>query len=155
MAIRGVSVNGEWIVDSNAVKHEFFQHFANRFSCDVNARIHYSNEVVFPTTLSQDQMVMLEAEVTNVEIKKAVWDCGSDKSPGPDGYTFEFIRKFWEVIGTDVCRAIKSFFLSGWFPKGCNPSFIALIPKVNDAKVVKDYRPISLIGSHLFKGVFG
>ncbi|KAL4573633.1 hypothetical protein LXL04_020447 [Taraxacum kok-saghyz] len=28
---------------------------------------------------------------------------------------------------------------------GCNPSFIALIPKVPDAKFVKDFRPISLI----------
>ncbi|GKC36334.1 RNA-directed DNA polymerase, eukaryota [Tanacetum coccineum] len=29
---------------------------------------------------------------------------------------------------------------------GCNASFVALIPKVTDAKFVKDYRPISLIG---------
>ncbi|GKA06302.1 retrovirus-related pol polyprotein from transposon TNT 1-94 [Tanacetum coccineum] len=96
LAIEGDENLKYFHVDSNAVKHEFFQHFVNRFSCDVNAQIHYSNEVVFPTTLSQDQMVMLEAEVTNVEINKAVSDFGSDKSPGPDGYTFEFIRKFWE-----------------------------------------------------------
>ncbi|GJZ70905.1 RNA-directed DNA polymerase, eukaryota [Tanacetum coccineum] len=29
----------------------------------------------------------------------------------------------------------------------CNSSFIALIPKIHDAKVIKDYRPISLIRS--------
>nr|GEW25666.1 RNA-directed DNA polymerase, eukaryota, nucleotide-binding alpha-beta plait domain protein [Tanacetum cinerariifolium] len=34
----------------------------------------------------------------------------------------------------------------GMFPKGGNASFIALIPKMQDAKVVKDFRPISLIG---------
>ena len=33
------------------------------------------------------------------------------------------------------------------FPKGGNASFIALISIMQDAKVVKDYRPISLIGS--------
>ncbi|GJV90138.1 NB-ARC domains-containing protein [Tanacetum coccineum] len=33
------------------------------------------------------------------------------------------------------------------FSKGCNSSFIALIPKVSDAKFVNEYRPISLIGS--------
>nr|GEV57968.1 RNA-directed DNA polymerase, eukaryota, reverse transcriptase zinc-binding domain protein [Tanacetum cinerariifolium] len=27
------------------------------------------------------------------EIKKAVWDCGIDKSPGPDGFTFGFYRR--------------------------------------------------------------
>nr|GEV87391.1 RNA-directed DNA polymerase, eukaryota [Tanacetum cinerariifolium] len=32
-------------------------------------------------------------------------------------------------------------------PKGCNSSFIALIPKIPDANLVKDFRPISLIGS--------
>ena len=39
------------------------------------------------------------------------------------------------------------FFEKGTFPRGCNSSFIALIPKVPDAKFVSDFRPISLIGS--------
>ncbi|GKF52094.1 hypothetical protein Tco_0148561, partial [Tanacetum coccineum] len=30
---------------------------------------------------------------------------------------------------------------------GCNPSFIALIPKILDVNMVSDFRPISLIGS--------
>ncbi|GJS29330.1 RNA-directed DNA polymerase, eukaryota [Tanacetum coccineum] len=33
------------------------------------------------------------------------------------------------------------------FAKGCNSSFIALIPKTPDAKFVGEFRPISLIGS--------
>ncbi|GKA84311.1 RNA-directed DNA polymerase, eukaryota [Tanacetum coccineum] len=39
------------------------------------------------------------------------------------------------------------FFENRTFSKGCNSSFIALIPKVSDAKFVNEYRPISLIGS--------
>ncbi|GKD50747.1 RNA-directed DNA polymerase, eukaryota, reverse transcriptase zinc-binding domain protein [Tanacetum coccineum] len=47
----------------------------------------------------------------------------------------------------DVVEAVTYFFQYGSFPKGSNSSFIALIPKMHDAKLVKDFRPISLIGS--------
>nr|GEX08159.1 RNA-directed DNA polymerase, eukaryota [Tanacetum cinerariifolium] len=39
------------------------------------------------------------------------------------------------------------FFVSSKFPPGSNSSFIMLIPKKQDAKLVKDFRPISVIGS--------
>ncbi|GJT51782.1 RNA-directed DNA polymerase, eukaryota, reverse transcriptase zinc-binding domain protein [Tanacetum coccineum] len=74
-------------------------------------------------------------------------DCGSDKSPGPDGFTFGFYRRYWDTIEKDVVDAVSYFFSVGMFPKGGNASFIALIPKMQDAKVVENYRPISLIGS--------
>nr|GEZ27851.1 RNA-directed DNA polymerase, eukaryota, reverse transcriptase zinc-binding domain protein [Tanacetum cinerariifolium] len=69
-----------------------------------------------------------------------------NKSPGPGGYTFEFFRRHWRFIGSDFCSAVECFFESWSFPKGSNSSFIALIPKVTDAKFVTDFRPISLIG---------
>ncbi|GKF79495.1 hypothetical protein Tco_0235063, partial [Tanacetum coccineum] len=46
----------------------------------------------FPHHLNSMQQLDLEAEVSNEEIKKAVWDCGVDKSPGPDGFTFGFYK---------------------------------------------------------------
>ncbi|GJU12024.1 RNA-directed DNA polymerase, eukaryota [Tanacetum coccineum] len=76
-----------------------------------------------------------------------VWDCGSDKSPGPDGFTFGFYWRYWKIIKNDVVDAVTCFFHHGSFPKGSNSSFIALIPKTSDANMVKDFRPISLIGS--------
>nr|GEW41213.1 RNA-directed DNA polymerase, eukaryota [Tanacetum cinerariifolium] len=89
----------------------------------------------------------LERNVTKEEIKRAVWDCSTDKSLEPDGFTFGFYRRYWDTIKKDVVDAVFYFFTVGTFPKGGNASFIALIPKMQDAKVVKDYRPISLIGS--------
>lgn len=46
-----------------------------------------------------------------------------------------------------VIEAVKCFFSTGLLPKGCNSSFITLIPKIHDAKLVKDFRPITLVGS--------
>nr|GEW66332.1 RNA-directed DNA polymerase, eukaryota, reverse transcriptase zinc-binding domain protein [Tanacetum cinerariifolium] len=79
--------------------------------------------------------------------KKAVWDCRIDKYPGPDGFTFGFYRRYWKLIENDVVDAVTCFFHQGSFPKGSNSSFIILIPKTPNANMVKDYWPISLIGS--------
>ena len=89
----------------------------------------------------------MEGDISNSEIRDAVWECGGNKSPGLDGFTFEFFRRYWNLIGSDFCDAVIYFFADGFFPKGNNASFITLIPKVIDAKFVTDFRPISLIGS--------
>ncbi|GKD16416.1 putative RNA-directed DNA polymerase, eukaryota, reverse transcriptase zinc-binding domain protein [Tanacetum coccineum] len=41
---------------------------------------------------------------------------------------------------------LKKFEINGFIPRGCNSSFIALVPKVQDALHISDFRPISLIG---------
>ncbi|GJU24193.1 RNA-directed DNA polymerase, eukaryota, reverse transcriptase zinc-binding domain protein [Tanacetum coccineum] len=41
---------------------------------------------------------------------------------------------------------VQDFFCTPVILKGCNSSFIALIPKVSNATLVTDFRPISLIG---------
>ncbi|GKC55447.1 RNA-directed DNA polymerase, eukaryota, reverse transcriptase zinc-binding domain protein [Tanacetum coccineum] len=48
------------------------------------------------------QRDFLESDFLNEEIKRAVWDCGGDHAPGPDGFMFKFIKTFWNVIESDV-----------------------------------------------------
>ncbi|GJX79556.1 RNA-directed DNA polymerase, eukaryota [Tanacetum coccineum] len=50
-------------------------------------------------------------------------------------------------LDKDVYDAVKYFFMHGVIPRGCNASFVALIPKIPDINLVKDFRLISLIGS--------
>ncbi|GJV85190.1 RNA-directed DNA polymerase, eukaryota, partial [Tanacetum coccineum] len=95
----------------------------------------------------EDPNVDLERVFSKDEIKQAVWDCGLDKSPGPDGFTFGFYRKFWSLLEDDVVDVVCFFYSNGFCLKGINSSFIALIPKSQGANLVKDFRPISLIGS--------
>ncbi|GJV11447.1 RNA-directed DNA polymerase, eukaryota [Tanacetum coccineum] len=145
LSIRGILHNGDWIDDPTRVKDEFFNHFSKQFSDPSPNRIILEHH--FHNRLSVDQAAELERNLSNDEIKNAVWDCGTNKSPGPDGYTFEFFRKYWNIMGNDIVDAVNQFFSTGFFPPGCNSNFIALIPKIHDAKVIKDFRPISLIGS--------
>nr|GEZ69203.1 RNA-directed DNA polymerase, eukaryota, reverse transcriptase zinc-binding domain protein [Tanacetum cinerariifolium] len=102
---------------------------------------------VFNNQLSLEQQDDLERTVSVEEIKRAMWDCGTNKSPGLDGFTFEFFRRYWKFLENDISVVVMEFFSSDTFSKGCNSSVIALIPKTQNAKTVKDFRPISLIGS--------
>ncbi|GJU72271.1 RNA-directed DNA polymerase, eukaryota [Tanacetum coccineum] len=143
--IRGIMIDGIWIDNPNRVKREFFNHFSKRF-CKPDPR-RALIQMKYQKCLSSEQRTELESEVTNDEIKRAVWDCGTDKAPGPDGFTFGFYRRFWYIIESDVYDAVKHFFTYEDIPKRCNSSFIALISKFSGANLVKDFRPISLIGS--------
>ncbi|GJY25230.1 RNA-directed DNA polymerase, eukaryota [Tanacetum coccineum] len=136
-AIRGILTEGIWIEDPNSVKDEFLSHFQEWFDSPCSSRL--TLDMVFPNRISAEQNLDLERNVTKEEIKRAVWDCGTDKSPGPDGFTFGFYRRYWDTIEKDVVDAVSYFFTAGTFLKGGNASFIALIPKMQDAKVVKDY----------------
>nr|GEY98557.1 RNA-directed DNA polymerase, eukaryota, reverse transcriptase zinc-binding domain protein [Tanacetum cinerariifolium] len=100
----------------------------------------------FPKSITLDQHMDLECVVSKEELKRAVREYGTDKSPGPNGFSFSFYRKYWSSIENDVFTAVSHFFTFGDIPNGCNSCFIALIPKVPDANLVKDFRPISLIG---------
>ncbi|GKA20416.1 RNA-directed DNA polymerase, eukaryota [Tanacetum coccineum] len=144
LSIRGVFVEGTWCTDPSIVKEAFKNHFEVRFQQPCHDRLKLN--APFHNRLSSDQVDELDRAVSRDKIRRAVWNCGENKSPGPDGYTFEFFRKYWSLVGADFCDAVDYFFKSGTFPRGCNSSFIALIPKVNDAKFVNDFRPISLIG---------
>nr|GEV38671.1 RNA-directed DNA polymerase, eukaryota, reverse transcriptase zinc-binding domain protein [Tanacetum cinerariifolium] len=89
-AIHGFLSEGIWIEEPNSVKNEFLSHFKERFDSPCSSRLLLDR--VFPNRLSVEQNLDLERNMTNEEIKRAVWDCDTDKSPGPDGFTFVFIE---------------------------------------------------------------
>jgi len=97
-------------------------------------------------TISQHQNNILVLPFQEEEVRLAIWDCGSERCPGPDGFKFKFIKKFWHLFKPDILRFLDEFYANGVFPRGCNASFLALIPKVIHPHTLNDYRPISLIG---------
>ncbi|GJS65136.1 hypothetical protein Tco_0679700, partial [Tanacetum coccineum] len=116
LAIRGITVDGNWIEDPIKVKNEFLAHFKEKFDSPCRNRLLL--DMIFPNKLSTDQSFDLERPFSTEEIKGAVWDCGSNKSLGPDGFTFDFYLKFWSLLEEDVVAAVNHFFLHGYCQKG-------------------------------------
>ncbi|XP_042753286.1 uncharacterized protein LOC122195450 [Lactuca sativa] len=64
------------------------------------------------------------------EIKRVVWDCGSSKAPGLDGFSFGFIKRYWDLHEDDVVDFVLHFYHHSSIPKGSNASFFTVIPKI-------------------------
>lgn len=65
---------------------------------------------------------------------------GSYKSPGPDGFNPLFFKTYWNTVRHAVTCAIQHFFRTG----SLNSTFIVLIPKLEGATKVEQFRPIAL-----------
>jgi len=142
--VKGVVVGDQWCEEPCTVRAEAKKVFENRFKAtrDFGVRL---DEVEF-RTLSPEDNECLIASFRVEEVKEVVWQCEGAKSPGPDGFNFNFIRKRWEFIKEDIVNVMALFHDIGVVPKGCNASFVALIPKVKDPSKLEQYRPISLVG---------
>ena len=58
-----------------------------------------------------------------------------------------FFHKCWKVVEVDVMAVFKHFHRYFEFEWSLNASLLSLIPKKNNAINIKDFRPISLVGS--------
>lgn len=97
-------------------------------------------------SLPREVSLKLIANFTKDEVKQAVCQCEGSKSPGPDGFNFNFIKNNWDIL-KDIMDVVLCFQESGCIPKGCNASFITLVPKVKDPNTLDQFRPISLVGA--------
>jgi hypothetical protein len=88
---------------------------------------------------------LLTAPYSEEELKKAVFQMENNKAPGPDGFPAKFYQIFWEVIKMDLLE-LFSFLHSGQLELfRLNFGEIILLPKVNEAERIQQYRPICLL----------
>jgi len=143
--IKGVEVGGQCTEEPSTARIEAKKLFENRFKAtnDLELRL----DAVDFKKLTLKESLNLIYGFTEEEIKEAVWQCEGSKSPDPDGFNFNFIKKSWEYIKDEIVKALALFHETCTIPKGCNASFIALVPKVRDPSKLEQYRPISLVGA--------
>lgn len=137
-------INGAHTSDLVGLKAGAVKYFKEIFEEEYPTRPYF--EGLEFRKLCQQNSEMLISPFTSEEIDKAVASCDSQKSPGPDGFKFSFIKNSWEIIKSDIYAMISEFWKTGTLPKGCNTALVALIPKVELPTGFKDFRPISMIG---------
>lgn len=137
-------VEGSQVTEPEKIKEEAVNFFSNLFKEDSQIRPVFS-DLQF-NSLSQSQQEELIEPFSQLEIDQAVASCNSSKSPGPDGFNFNFIKSSWHLLKSEFYSIIQEFWSSSKLPKGSNVAFIALIAKTENPCGFKDYRPISMVG---------
>jgi hypothetical protein len=96
-----------------------------------------------------DGLQCLDSPFTKQEIDSIIKALPSDKSPGPDGFNTNFVKKCWHVISQDFYDLCEKFYQEYVCLKSINGSFIVLVLKKDNPQKVGDYRPISLLNNSI------
>jgi hypothetical protein len=96
-----------------------------------------------------DDLEDLAAPFSKEEIDNIVKNLPLGKSPGPDGFNTNFMKKYWTVIAQDFYDLCDAFYENNLCIQSINGSYITLIPKNDNPSKVSDYRPISLLNSSI------
>ncbi|CAL0303504.1 unnamed protein product [Lupinus luteus] len=142
--VHGLFIEDDWVEDPVRVKNHVRSFSKNRFS-EFHWNMPSLDGIEFKR-LSDENNLFLTARFEEPEVKEAVWSCDEDKSLGPHGYNFTFIKKFWDCVKVDILEMVSDFFFYGNVARGCNSSFIVLILKNGSPQNLYEYRPISLVG---------
>ncbi|KAJ9565840.1 hypothetical protein OSB04_001806 [Centaurea solstitialis] len=142
--IQGLNIQGSWSENPEDIKKYVFEFFKKKFENTNHVGAKLKMEKI--KKVSVEEALWLERKFTEDEVWGALKDCGGHKSPGPDGFSITFLKKFWELIKGDLMAALDWFWEEEQLSKGCNSSFVTLIPKNTNPIGLNDFRPISLVG---------
>jgi hypothetical protein len=98
-------------------------------------------------TLDTGKRDNCDAPLTIEELTTALQKANAGKSPGLDGLTYEWYRKFWNELGPLLLRVANSSMREGKLPTSMLNGIITLIPKHGDLTLLSSWRPITLLNT--------
>jgi hypothetical protein len=142
------------LTDENGITHSEHDHKSNLLWEAFKSRLGSSDFLGIDFDLSEllvrnEDLQGLDSPFTKQEIDNIIKSLPPDKSPGPDGFNTNFIKKCWHIIAQDFYDLCEKFYQEEVCLRSINGSFIVLILKKENPQKVGDYRPISLLNNSM------
>ncbi|MCH83902.1 cysteine-rich receptor-like protein kinase, partial [Trifolium medium] len=99
-AILALKVDNMWIESPLLIREAVVNYFKNHFEASATIRPKL-DEVPF-SLLSEEENCALTATFSLEEIQKVVMESDGNKSPGPDGFNFTFLKSCWDIIKGEI-----------------------------------------------------
>ena len=95
-----------------------------------------------------NEKILLNKELEKTEVDVALKSLKNNKSPGPDGYSAEFFKFFWDQLGDFCFCMIKESLDCCELPGSLTRGIITCLPKQGKTRdELKNWRPISLLNT--------
>ncbi|KAG7578318.1 hypothetical protein ISN45_Aa03g025130 [Arabidopsis thaliana x Arabidopsis arenosa] len=98
-------------------------------------------------TCSAEHQATLSSPFSGEDIRSCLYRMPLNKTPGPDGFSAEFFKSTWNIIGQDLIEGVLKFFQESFMPSSLNSTSLVLIPKIPGAEELKNFRPISCLNT--------
>lgn len=144
-----ISDSGERIDSQVGIQEQCVEYFSSLLGSPVSQPMFIQSDLnlLFDFKCSEAQAAGFEKPFTAEDVRNALCSLPKNKTAGPDGYSAEFFIATWSVIGPEVTEAILEFFKSGRLLKQWNSASLVLIPKITNASLTTDFRPISCLNT--------
>ncbi|KAL9674665.1 hypothetical protein QQ045_002863 [Rhodiola kirilowii] len=134
-----------WPPEQSKIVNIATDYFENIFQSSLSGSNLWEEELdCIRPVISEDMNEMLLEDISDVEVRRAVFSMNPLKAPGLDGFPALFYQKNWNKISRYIIEEVRKFWEDGVLDDRINKTLIVLIPKKPDADRMEDLRPISL-----------
>lgn len=146
--IKEIQYGSEITRDKKIIKRAFFEYYRDLLGHKISVEGGFEKEFLpLMPQLNEEVKTALEVPISVLEIKRAIDDLNTGKSPGPDGLGAAFYKAFKEPMAEALHRVLLEAYEVKEMPPSFRRTHTILIPKSEDPVKqlsVKSYRPISL-----------
>ena len=110
--------------------------------------INYKHIIDKLPKLNEEEKGSVEREINIEDLKYIVYKSKNNKSPGPDGFSNEFYKIFWDQIQNLLLQLMNHYRKKGELNKQQISGIITCIPKGGKMRNdLQNWRPITLLDS--------
>lgn len=140
--------DGALCKDQASIERRFCDYYEKVFARRYIDAVQFKNEFIcLLPCLSEEKAARIESGVAADEVRRAVDELSPGKTPGPDGLTAAFYKKFKDGISPVPRHVYAELYKKGVLPPSFLVSHAVFIPQSedkNNLRHISAYRPVSL-----------
>ena len=146
-----LNIEDRVVKDSEEILVELTKHYDSLYKRSDAAENSEINEYLESTQipkLDNSELQSLEKEITVEELGETLKRFSNNKSPGSDGFPYEFFKVFWCDLKYFVFKSLNYGLKRGELSITQREGIITLVPKPGKPRnVISSWRPITLLNS--------